>query len=1318
MARQGLRSSSFAGEWTYDVFLSFRGEDTRYNFTGHLYNSLNQMGIATFIDNVDLQRGEEITPALISAIQQSRTAIVLFSENYASSTFCLDELASILHYVREEGRLVWPVFYGVGPSEVRHQSGRYGEALAKHEDRFRANKEKVQKWRKALCEVAHLSGWHFQHGSQSEYEFINGIIEEVSKKINRVLLHVADHPVGLESSVHEVVSLLKLGSGERFIMVGIYGIGGVGKTTVARAVYNLIGDQFEGACFLADIREKAINKDGLVKLQETLLSELVAENNLRLGDVHRGIPIIKRRLCRKKVLLIVDDVDNLKQLQAIAGRPDWFGCGSRIIVTTRDKHLLTTHGVEKFFEVKELNVKKSLELLSWNAFKNNRVDPGYKDVLNRAVFYAGGLPLALEVIGSDLFGKTIEQWNSMLDKYKSIPNGEVHEILKVSYDSLEKNEQEIFLDIACFFNKLELSYIKEMLYAHGLHGEIGIQVLKDKSLIKIDGSNRVRMHNLIQDMGREIVRQESALDPGERSRLWFDEDIVRVLEENEGTAKIEVIMLHSCKYKEVHWSGVAFEKMKNLRILIIEDVCFSRGPKYLPNALRVLDWSGYPSLSLPSDFNPKNLVILSLPESCLRILKPPKVFRSLCLLDFEGCKFLTRVPNLSELPNLGALCLDYCTNLISFHESIGFLHKLRLLSAQGCSQLEMLALRINLTSLETLDLRDCSSLWIFPEVLGPMENTRDVYLDQTAIKELPCSIGKLTGLKRLYLRCCNGLEQLPGSIFILPKLELVLSYGSRGFQLFKGFEIQEKQRSEVSVATIFLHCLPDNRNKSLNRACFKQHLNGYCISKSETNFIQMFTLPDTLISFVLLHRASTGVPDVSGCSRILPFVEKPGEILRAFYARRGSSLSFWYCEKFPKIAICVIWGSGTEIDDSILDIRLRVFANDSEQLICLCNYIVDKQKIDKEKKAKQIIWCGLQCKQERVISTHKWNHVQVSWELQYHRPYDPCRVISDDNGIPTVNIDLSGIHVFEEGNSCIENIQFTNPDISLSQAETMRNDYRIFYSLSDVSMVHRLQLLVQLGDILKMSYIRSGHAAGDPKMEFPLLSFEELSCMFMAALTAKAPGLKPLLQALRVLFEESWVMRHGAEMLKALPGDDENLVEFLFGTERGNVLLDQEGLFRTTVTKMRLNVDLKCEKCYKKVKKVLCKFPQIREQVFDEKKNIVICDHQSGHHALKEGHRVVFHDLKEGHHALKEGHRVVFHAVKEGQVGHATHQLQNLHPHHHQHRFQLERVVFHALKEGPVVHALRDIVDLHHVTKGIFLQGLFMIATVEDDLAM
>jgi L1 cell adhesion molecule like protein len=369
------------------------------------------------------------------------------------------------------------------------------------------------------------------HRFESEYKFIGKIVEEVSLKINRVPLHVANNPVGLESRMLEVTSLLGLESDERVNMVGIYGIGGIGKSTTARAVHNLIADQFEGVCFLADIRKREINHD-LAKLQETLLSEILGEENIKVGDVYRGMSIIKRRLQRKKVLLILDNVDKVQQLQAFVGGHDWFGFGSKIIVTTRDKHLLATHGIVKVYEVKQLKNEKALELFSWHAFKNKKIDPGYVDIAKRAVSYCHGLPLALEVIGSQLFGKSLAVWKSSLDKYERVIRKDIHEILKVSYDDLEEDEKGIFLDIACFFNSYEIRYVKEILYLHGFHAEDGIQELTDKSLMKIDANGCVRMHDLIQDMGREIVRQESPLEPGRRSRLWFSDDIVHVLEEN------------------------------------------------------------------------------------------------------------------------------------------------------------------------------------------------------------------------------------------------------------------------------------------------------------------------------------------------------------------------------------------------------------------------------------------------------------------------------------------------------------------------------------------------------------------------------------------------------------------------------------------------------------------------------------------------------------------------------------------------------------------------------------------------------------------
>lgn len=156
-------SSSVAYGWTHDVFLSFRGEDTRSGFTGHLYKSLRGRGINAFIDDEALRRGEKITPSLFKAIQESRIAIIVFSENYAFSTFCLNELAEIIECFKGEGRLVLPVFYDVDPSDVRHQTGSYGEALSQHQEKLKYEK-KVQQWRLALSEAANLSGWHLKRG--------------------------------------------------------------------------------------------------------------------------------------------------------------------------------------------------------------------------------------------------------------------------------------------------------------------------------------------------------------------------------------------------------------------------------------------------------------------------------------------------------------------------------------------------------------------------------------------------------------------------------------------------------------------------------------------------------------------------------------------------------------------------------------------------------------------------------------------------------------------------------------------------------------------------------------------------------------------------------------------------------------------------------------------------------------------------------------------------------------------------------------------------------------------------------------------------
>ncbi|XP_061342222.1 disease resistance protein RUN1-like [Gastrolobium bilobum] len=170
----------------YDVFLSFRGSDTRYTFTGNLYNALRLKRFKTFMAEVGLKSGDQIVSSILDAVQESRISIVVLSENYADSGWCLSELVKILDCTKEKNQLVLPIFYDVDPSDVRRQTGTYEHAMAKLEHRFGKDYEKLERWRSALSEVANMSGWHFKIGYCGyEYELIQEIVEQVTRSLPR-----------------------------------------------------------------------------------------------------------------------------------------------------------------------------------------------------------------------------------------------------------------------------------------------------------------------------------------------------------------------------------------------------------------------------------------------------------------------------------------------------------------------------------------------------------------------------------------------------------------------------------------------------------------------------------------------------------------------------------------------------------------------------------------------------------------------------------------------------------------------------------------------------------------------------------------------------------------------------------------------------------------------------------------------------------------------------------------------------------------------------------------------------------------------------
>ncbi|KAL6270235.1 hypothetical protein ACE6H2_027146 [Prunus campanulata] len=545
---------------------------------------------------------------------------------------------------------------------------------------------------------------------------------------------------------------------------------------------------------------------GLVELQSILLSEILGVKEVKVTNVDKGVNVIKKMLNGKKLLLILDDVNHLDQLNKLVGGSDWFGSGSRIVLTTRDKHLLIAHQVNLIYEVEKLDHYESLELFaSWNSFsRNGHLEDDYAKLANNVVDYADGLPLALMVLGSNLCGRSIDQWKYALDGYRRVPNREIQEILKISYNALEDAVKEVFLDIAFFYKGLRQDYVIQMLEGCHLNPKYDLDVLVEKALIKITEEGCIWMHDLIQEMGKEVVRQESPTEPGKRSRLWFHEDVYHVLTENTGTDKIKGIMVKlpaGLESDEVCLNAESFSKMKNLRLFINHNARLSGKVDYLPNELRLLSWPEYPSQSLPANFNPKTLVGLTLPRSC--ILRLDLKFKSLKFINVEHSEFLRKTPDFSGVLNLEQLNLNYCTSLVELHPSAGFLHKLVKLSLRGCRRLTLFPRIVNLKSLLELNLKGCISLENFPEIKGKMESLKYLDLSRTSIKELPSSsIRHFTRLKKLKFTGCENLTNLPCSIYELKHLKKISIRKCSKLVSFPKMAKSEDSRSAESHVTL------------------------------------------------------------------------------------------------------------------------------------------------------------------------------------------------------------------------------------------------------------------------------------------------------------------------------------------------------------------------------------------------------------------------------------------------------------------------------------------------------------------------------------
>nr|AFA41488.1 N-like putative resistance gene 3 [Solanum tuberosum] len=798
-------NSQYCPRWKYVVFLSFRGKDTRKTFTVHLYEGLKNRGILTFQDDKRLEQGDSIPEELMKAIEKSQIALVAFSRNYATSRWCLNELVKIMECKEEEnGQAIILIFYDVDPSHVRNQSESFAVAFAEHELKYKDDVEgmqKVQRWRTALTAAANLTGYDIRDGENS------AIVDCISSKFCKsdYSLSFLQDVMGINAHLEKLKSRFQIEINDVRVL-GIWGIGGVGKTTITKAIFDTLSHQFKAACFLADVKENA-RKNQLHSLQNTLLSELLRKKDNYVNNKYDGKCMIPSRLSSMKVLIVLDDIDERDHLEYLAGGVGWFGNGSKVIVTTRNRKLIEDS--DAIYEVHTLPDHEAMQLFNQHAFKKEVPDECFKKFSLEVVNQAKGLPLAIKVWGSMLHKKGVDKWEKIVDQIKKKSNSEIVEKLKISYDGLEPEEQKIFLDIACFFRGDGREEVMQIVESYDSGAECILDVLIDKSLVFISEYGEIEMHDLIEDMGKYIVKMQK--DDGKPSRIWNVKDFKYVMMDNIGAMTVEAIWF-SC-FKKPSFNKEAIKNMRRLRILRIwcdthawtsqrdsEDGSI----EYLSNNLCWFAWHKYPWKLLPENFNPRSLGHLILRESLLHHLwneTKLQQFLSLQRLNLCSSYSLKRTPDFKGMPNLEYLNLEECRSLEEVHPSLKYCKKLIELNLCKCESLERFPY-VNVESLESLNLKNCYTLEKFPEIDGRMKqgtaikimtsytritelplsffdhqpHLKKLHLDgMTNLASLPNSICKSKGLVKLHVSDCSKLESLPediGSLSSLKELHL------------------------------------------------------------------------------------------------------------------------------------------------------------------------------------------------------------------------------------------------------------------------------------------------------------------------------------------------------------------------------------------------------------------------------------------------------------------------------------------------------------------------------------------------------------------
>lgn len=372
-------------------------------------------------------------------------------------------------------------------------------------------------------------------------QLVKRVVKDVLDRLGRPALHVADMPVDLEQRVAAIRQQLTAHAAMGSAVLGLYGMGGIGKTTLAKAVFNDLRSAFGGRSCFVDVGREA-GRQELQRMQEQMLKELCGIDR-QVSNLDAGTAELQARLGHARVLLVLDDIWSTVQLDALLVS---VAQGSHVVATTRDENLLRRPSIPLRQPVELLDEDAAIELFSWSAFLQKRPPAAYNRLARDAVKACSGLPLALRIIGAHLWGLTKkgdwEQAVLMLRSAKPFGGGSKADDamwgkLLLSYNSLDSAEQQMFLDIVCI---LLGRRPRHCLPVWGPVADSMLQNLMNRSLVSEDIYGNLEVHDQLRDMGRAIVVEEH-MKAGQRSRLWMPEAL-EVIRHNQVSLLLKALL--------------------------------------------------------------------------------------------------------------------------------------------------------------------------------------------------------------------------------------------------------------------------------------------------------------------------------------------------------------------------------------------------------------------------------------------------------------------------------------------------------------------------------------------------------------------------------------------------------------------------------------------------------------------------------------------------------------------------------------------------------------------------------------------------------